>query len=368
LQTIGDAAFQSCVSLTGVTIPNKVTSIGRSAFYGCSRLASVTFEAGSRVNSIGNEAFQQTSLVSVSLPDSLTSLGGHVFYGVTTLETVATGNGLISLPSFTFSGCTRLKTVTLGAGLLNIGYSAFSGCSALQGVGFPAGLQTIGNSAFWGCVSLTDVTVPNTVTSIEGYAFDGCSKLASVTFAAGSRVNSIGEEAFQGTSLVSVSLPDSLTSLGNDVFPRVGTLTVVSGTGSGSYVENTSVPIVADAATNGAVFDKWVTYAGRGFASATSASTTFRMPAKTVTVTATYKYALMMDAGGTGVTNHGGNYVASTFLCITARDAERGKVFDKWITSDGGTFASETSARTTFMMPANATTITATYKDAPVIP
>ena len=112
------------------------------------------------------------------------------------------------------------------------------------------------------------------------------------------------------------------------------------------------------------MFDKWTTSDGVEFANANSATTTFVMPAKAVTVTATYKdvpvttYAVTVNSG-TG----GGNFAAGATVSITANAPETGKVFDKWTTSDGVTFANENSANTTFVMPAKAVTVTATYKD-----
>ena len=69
------------------------------------------------------------------------------------------------------------------------------------------------------------------------------------------------------------------------------TLTVNSGSGSGSYAANAPVTITASAAPSGKVFDKWTTSDGVIFANASATTTTFSMPAKNVSVTATYKDA-----------------------------------------------------------------------------
>ena len=66
-------------------------------------------------------------------------------------------------------------------------------------------------------------------------------------------------------------------------------LTVNNGTGGGDFAAGTQVPITANAAPSGQVFDRWTTSGGGTFANANSASTTFTMPAAAVTVTATYK-------------------------------------------------------------------------------
>ena len=141
-------------------------------------------------------------------------------------------------------------------------------------------------------------------------------------------------------------------------------VTVNSGTGGGNYAEGATVSITANAPATGKVFDKWTTTDGVTFANAKNATTTFVMPAKAVTVTATYKdapvttYAVTVNSG-TG----GGNFAAGATVSITANAPATGKVFDKWTTSDGVTFANENTATTTFVMPAKAVTVTATYKD-----
>ena len=125
--------FSDCSSLTSVTIPNSVTSIGIYAFSGCRSLTSVTIP--NSVTSIGNSAFRFCSnLTSVTIPNSVTSIGGYAF-----------------------QRCSSLTSVTIPNSVTTIGYSAFSDCS-----------------------SLTSVTIPNSVTSIGDYAFYGCSSLTSI--------------------------------------------------------------------------------------------------------------------------------------------------------------------------------------------
>ena len=90
--SIGRSAFSGCTGLTSVTIPSSVTSIGDFAFYNCRGLASVTIP--SSVSTIGQWAFCNcTGLTIVTIPSGVTSIGGEAFYRCTGLtSTVFLGN------------------------------------------------------------------------------------------------------------------------------------------------------------------------------------------------------------------------------------------------------------------------------------
>ena len=193
--SIGYSAFFGCSDLTSVTIPNSVTSIGGGAFQGCSGLTSV--DIPNSVTSIGYSAFQGCSgLTSVTIPNSVTSIGGRAFQDCSCLTSVIIPNSVISIAYEAFSGCSGLTNVTIPNSVTTIGYSAFQDCCSLTSVIIPNSVTSIAYEAFSGCSGLTNVTIPNSVTTIGGGAFSGCSSLTTVTI--GNSVTTIYDNAFYG--------------------------------------------------------------------------------------------------------------------------------------------------------------------------
>ncbi len=201
--SIGDSAFIGCTELTSVTIPSGVTSIGSSAFSGCSQLVSATIP--STVITIGRLAFSFcTNLPSMSLP-----------------------NGVATIGSSAFASCRSLATVTIPASVTSIGNSAFGNCTSLTSVVIPSSVTAIGQSVFNGCGGLTSVTIPNSVISIGVQAFQYCSGLTSVSIP--SSVTTLSSKAFANCKgLTSVAIPASVNSIATEVFRDCSSLTTIT--------------------------------------------------------------------------------------------------------------------------------------------
>ena len=257
--SIGDEAFALC-SLTSITIPNSVTSIGYDAFYDCGGLTSVSIP--NSVTSIGNDAFCGCGgLTSVTIPNSVTSIGYDAFYGCGGLTSIIIPSSVTSIEAFTFSGC-GLTSIAIPNSVTSIGNSAFSYCNGLTSVTIPSGVTSINEQAFSDCSNLTSFevesanpsyssengvlfnkaktvliqfpankseiyTIPNGVTSIGNYAFSGCSGLTSIIISSG--VTSIGNYAFSGCNgLTSIVIPNGVTRIGNYAFSDCSGLTSVT--------------------------------------------------------------------------------------------------------------------------------------------
>ena len=280
--SIGDYAFFylycACTSLTSVTIPNSVTTIGEGAFVYCTSLTSITIP--NSVTSIGSNAFDECfSLTSITIPNSVTTIGGGAFSYCTSLTSVTIPNSVTSIGVGTFRECTSLTSVTIPNSVTSIGGSAFSNCSSLTSITIPNSVTTIGGDAFQndtnivtvvvmpdnpvydsrnGCNAIIETAsntlifgckatiIPNSVTSIGNGAFWGCSSLTSITIP--NSVTSIGDDAFNWcTSLTSITIPNSVTSIGDDAFDRCSSLTSitipnsVTSIGDGAFIWCTSL-------------------------------------------------------------------------------------------------------------------------------
>ena len=239
--SIGERAFVSCKSLTFVIIPNSVTSIGREAFDSCSGLTSVIM--GNGVKSIEEMAFSGcTSLTSIEIPNSVISIGNYAFSGCNGLTSVNIGNGVTSIGDWAFAECPNLTSVNIPNSVTSIGKWAFYGCSSLTNIEIPNSVKSIGGSVFKGCTSLTSpiynthvfafmpttysgaYTIPDGIELIVG--FDGCTDLTSVKIP--NSVTSIGERTFYGCSgLTSIEIPNSIKSIGKNAFDECSGLTSV---------------------------------------------------------------------------------------------------------------------------------------------
>ena len=187
---IAEEAFYQCTGLTGVTIPNSVTSIEGSAF-ASTGLTTVTIPGG--VTTIGTFVFDQCNELKrievAAESTAFTSVDGVLFSAdKRTLVycpngrsgTYAVPDGVTTIGATAFAHCALLEGVSLPAGVTRIEASAFQDCNHLKAFTLPQGVEEIGDYAFGMCQKLTEILIPHSVTVLGIRAFAGCMGLSKV--------------------------------------------------------------------------------------------------------------------------------------------------------------------------------------------
>ena len=200
--SIGQSAFRGCTGLTEITIPDSVTSIGDYTFYGCTGLTEVTIPEG--VTSIGQSAFYNCSNLKAAWYHGSKEQWNNVSVGSnnSALTNCVLCMGEPCGENLEWAYSDGVLTIS-GSGKMNDWSSSsrvpwYKGCESITKLIIEDGVTSIGHRAFYGCTSLTEITIPDSVTSIGSYAFYGCTGLTEITIPDG--VTSIGEGAFYNTA------------------------------------------------------------------------------------------------------------------------------------------------------------------------
>ena len=224
--SIGAYAFGSCTSLTSLSLVGSFQTIGDYAFVSCG-MTSLTIDA--TITSIEKYAFSSRSLTSLSLTGNVQKIGDYAFYSCPSLKTVTLPKSLTSIGSHAFDFCTilgSLGSIEIPGTVTEIGDFAFNN-SGLTSVTIDEGVKSTGAYMFYKCGNLTTVTLPESLTTIANGSFAFCPNLNHVNIPA--RVTCIGDGAFSNcTSLSEITLQDGVKTIGADAFVSCKELTSIT--------------------------------------------------------------------------------------------------------------------------------------------
>jgi hypothetical protein len=267
--SIENSTFYGCTGLTALTIWNSVTSIGSYAFSGCTGLKDIVLEDGAATLSFGTTTYSNSDKAFENCPVESVYLGRNISYYIitnsssyspfknkTALTSLTIGNSVTSVGYSAFSDCTGLTALTISGSVTEIGRSAFSGCTGLKDIVLEDGTAALlfldyegafknspvesvylgryipdslnySHSPFKNNTALTSLTIGDSVTSIGNNAFYGCTGLTALTI--GNSVTSIGNMAFYRCSeLTALTIPGSVTEIGEHAFSTYTNLTEIN--------------------------------------------------------------------------------------------------------------------------------------------
>ena len=188
-------AFYNCKSLSSISIPVNITSIGDYAFFGTGTIDNVYFEGSviewckikfsnnhSNPMSGGANLYCEGNIITEAVfPENTTHIG-YAYYCCTSITSVVIPDYIVSIADGAFFNCSAITSITIPDSVTKLGRHVFMGCESITNIVLPDSVSTISDQAFEKCSKLTSITIPDSVTKIDTYAFWYCTSLESIVF------------------------------------------------------------------------------------------------------------------------------------------------------------------------------------------
>lgn len=209
------SVVSGCKSLTTIHLPSSLQKLsGTGTFSGASALTDITLPEGIAITE-GSTFSECTSLESIELPSSITTIPSYMFAGCSALERVTAKGTITAIGNGAFKSDTALTEIPDLSQVTSIGDRAFYGCSALEMVDLHS-VTTMEYAAFQGCDALSGEIDLSNLEVIPGHAFCYDPNITSVVTCP--TLRSIGDWAFIWAGISTISLPETLNSIGSYTF------------------------------------------------------------------------------------------------------------------------------------------------------
>ncbi|MBR6808021.1 MAG: leucine-rich repeat domain-containing protein [Clostridia bacterium] len=175
--SVGDYAFRACTSMKQLTLPESIGYIGEYAFRGCTSLEGVIMKSALRsisegtfydctaLKAIAKESPKSADIPlpeTVNLPDSVTKIGDSAFFGCTSVTSVVLPSSVTSVGDYAFCKMTSVTSINLPSKVKTLGKGAFFGCTSLTGISLPASITSVGNNIIRECPAVQSIKFAGT--------------------------------------------------------------------------------------------------------------------------------------------------------------------------------------------------------------
>lgn len=250
---IGAQVFQG-TKLTSIEIGEQITEIGDNAFYNCQSLTTITFAPSTDDEplalTIGQRAFGQTGISSITLPDRVTTIGKNAFQSCTKLSSVHFGANAQLADMTVLASCSKLATITVSDE--NKSYQIIDGVlyqttkvevdeNTTEYVPYKLLLCPTLNTGNNGTV-----IIPNTVMEISSNSFSGTQSIKNVSFSGDYEDGDepgFGSSVFYNSGLQTITLPRGITEIPYEMFNSCRYLTYVFVPNTVTYIDNKAFSI-----------------------------------------------------------------------------------------------------------------------------